>query len=305
MRYSIRYAVVNSQMTLPVACVIGSLFWLFGDITHWSRWTGWVVTMVTTVAVMEWNHRATLIRQRNRMASTTFIVLMTIAAFLQDWSPAMLATLCFVIANIILCYTFQSRKCQGLAYHAFVMLGIGSLFFPPLLYIIPFMIFSMGVQLRSLTWRSLVAALLGVLTPYWLYFVWHFCMGSLEGSFDFFLTAMAPRGISYATLTHKEVIVLIFTAFYASISMLDYIRTYYQDKLQTRMFIYTIFIQDVALMLMIIFLPHHFDGFMRLFIAASAPIIGHHLTLSRGTLVNWYFICTLAVTVILTIYTRV
>ena len=100
MRYSIRYAVVNSQITLPVACVIGSMFWLFGDITHWSRWTGWVVTMVTTVAVMEWNHRATLIRQRNRMASTTFIVLMTIAAFLQDWSPAMLATLCFVIANI-------------------------------------------------------------------------------------------------------------------------------------------------------------------------------------------------------------
>ena len=206
MRYSIRYAVVNSQITLPVACVIGSMFWLFGDITHWSRWTGWVVTMVTTVAVMEWNHRATLIRQRNRMASTTFIVLMTIAAFLQNWSPAMLATLCFVIANIILCYTFQSRKSQGLAYHAFVVLGIGSLFFPPLLYIIPFMIFSMGIQLRSLTWRSFVAALLGVLTPYWLCFVWHFCMSTTEGAFDFFLAAMAPRGISYAGLTHKEVI---------------------------------------------------------------------------------------------------
>ena len=113
MRYSIRYAVVNSQLTLPVACVIGSMFWLFGDITHWSRWTGWVVTMVTTVAVMEWNHRATLIRQRNRMASTTFIVLMTIAAFLQDWSPAMLSKAASVRAwRIMLLWCWVSAVCS-------------------------------------------------------------------------------------------------------------------------------------------------------------------------------------------------
>ncbi len=304
MAFSLRYAVTTSPATLPVAAVVGSLIWLLGGIGEGSRWAAWLVTLMTMFAVMDWNSRATLIRQRTRMASTTFIVLLTAFAFLEPWHPSMIAALCYVLAHIVLSYCYQEPKSQGMAYHAYILLGIGSFFFRPLLLLVPFFIFSQAVQLRAFTWRTLSASILGLLTPYWLVAAWNVVQGEWSGSVLWQSGDIDFGFFSWSALDGPRRLSLIFILIYIAIALVDYVRTYYQDKIRTRMFIYTIMVQLIGFGLMLLLLPSDFDSTFRLLCCAAAPLIGHHLTLARGRFVNWYFIITLTFLLALIIYTR-
>lgn len=305
MAFSLRYAVTTSPATLPTAAVVCSLVWLFGGIGEGMRWVAWLVTLITMFAVMHWNSQATLIRQRTRMASTSFIVLLTAFAFLEPWSPSMVAALCYVLTHIVLSHCYQNPKSQGWAFHAFLLLATGSLCFRPILLLAPFFILSMAVQLQTFTWRTFMAAIIGLATPYWLILAWNLTTGSgydiplwQAGDFTFGL-------ISPASLDTSRKLSLFFLLVYIAIAMLDYMRTYYQDKIRTRMFIYMIMVQLAGLGLMLLFLPSDFDSVMRLICCCAAPLIGHHLTLARGRFVRWYFIGTLTLVLLLIIYTRV
>lgn len=302
--FSLRYAVTTSPATLPTATVAGSLIWLFGGFGEGTRWGAWLVTILTMLAIMVWNNRATLIRQGTRMASTSFIMLLTAFAFLEPWDKSMIAALCYVLCHIALVYCYQDDKSQGMAYHAFLLLGTGSFFFRPLLLLTPFFLISLAVQMRALTWRSLCASILGLATPYWIVAAWGMLCGQREdgllwhtGDFSFGL-------FRWSALDGPRHAALLLLVFYIAITLIDYIRTYYQDKTRTRMFIYAIMVQFLGLGLMLLALPADFDAVMRLLCCAAAPLIGHHLTLARGRYVNWYFTGTLTLVLFLIIYTR-
>lgn len=304
MAFSLRYAVTTSPATLPTAAVMGSLIWLGGGLGEGTRWGAWFVTLLTMFAVMEWNSRATLIRQRTRMASTSFIALLTAFAFLEPWDVSMWAALCYVLTHIVLSYCYQDTKCQAKAYHAFMILGVGSFFFRPLWLLVPFFLLSLAVQMQALTWRSLCASLLGLGTPYWIVAAWGLLKRQdvshllwQQGDIAFGLT-------SWTALDGARKAALLFLLLYIAIALIDYVRTYYQDKISTRMFIYTIMVQLIGLGLMLISLPEDFDAVLRLTCCAAAPLIGHHLTLARGRYVNWYFTATLVLVVALTVFTR-
>lgn len=304
MAFSLRYAVTTSPATLPVAAVAGSLIWLGGSLGEGLSWGAWAVTMLTMLAVMDWNTRATLIRQRTRMASATFITLLTAFAFLEPWHMSMPAALCYVLSHIVLSYCYQDTKCQGKAYHAFILLGVGSMFFRPLLILLPCYIISMAVQLRALTWRSLAASFLGLLTPYWLVAAWCALQGDWHSPLLWREGDIAIGFFHWNTFDGPRQLSLLFLLAYIAIALADYVRTYYQDKIRTRMFVYTIMVQLAGLGVMLLLLPSDFDAVVRLLCCAAAPLIGHHLTLARGRYVNWYFLATLLLVVFLIVYTR-
>ncbi len=304
MHFSLRYAVTTSPATLPTAAVVGSAVWLLGGIGEGARWGAWLVTLLTMLAVMDWNSRATLIRQRTRMASTSFIALLTAFAFLEQWDKSMIGALCYVLAHIVFSFCYQDVKCQGKAFHAYLLLGLGSFFFRPLLLMMPFFLFSQAVHLRALTWRTLAAALLGMLTPYWLVAAWNMAHGSWTSNLLWRTGDIHFTWMRWSELDGSRQLALIFLLAYIAIALIDYVRTYYQDKIRTRMFLYTIMVQLIGLGLMIVALGHDYDSVLRLICCCAAPLIGHHLTLARGRFVNWYFTGTLVLVVVLTIVTR-
>ncbi len=304
MPFSLRYAITTSPATLPTTANVGSMIWLLGGLGEGMRWAAWFVTLLTMLAIMDWNSRATLIRQRTRMASTSFIALLTALAFLEPWNRSMLAALCYVVAHIVFSYCYQDTKCQGKAYHAFLLLGIGSFFFRPVLFLLPFFIISLAIQFRALTWRSLAASVLGVLTPYWLVVLWCTATGDWQADLLWRADDITLSWFSWSALDGPRRAALLFTLLYVGIALVDYIRTYYQDKFRTRMFIYTIMLQLVGIGLMLLVLSKDFDSTMRLLCCCAAPLIGHHLSLARGRFVNWYFSATLLLLLFLTIYTR-
>ena len=305
MPFSLRYAVTTSPATLPTVAVVGSVVWLGGGLGDGARWGAWLVTLLTMLAVMDWNSRATLIKQRTRMASTTFFALLTAFAFLEPWHASMVAALYYVAAHIVLSLCYQQPKSQGTAFHAFLLLGAGSFFFRPLLLLAPFFLISLGVHLRALTWRSLAASLLGLATPYWLVAAWQLAFGGgVEWDVLWRADELHFGLLRLASLDGARTASLFFLLLYVAIALVDYMRTYYQDKIRTRMFIYAIMVQLAGLGAMLLFLPADFDATLRLLCCAAAPLVGHHLTLARGRFVHWYFIATLALLLVLTVYTR-
>ena len=304
MAFSLRYAITTSPATLPTAAVVGSAIWLLGGLGEASRWAAWGITLLTMLAIMDWNSRATLIRQRTRMASTSFIVLLTAFAFLETWHQSMIAALCYVLTQIVLSYCYQDHKSQGKVYHAFMLLGIGTLFFRPLVWLTPLLLFSMAIHLRALTWRTGSAAILGLLTPYWLIVAWCAVRGEWSTQLLWTEGDMSWEWLHPNALDGKRIASLLFLFAYVLIALIDYVRTYYQDKIRTRMFIYSIMVQLVGLTLMMFPFGGDFDSILRLMCVCAAPLIGHHLSLARGRLVNWYFMLTLALILYLIIFTR-
>ena len=66
----------------------------------------------------------------------------------------------------IVLYTYRKRHAMGSYFMAFALMGVASLFVPQMLYLIPVLLLCCQFM-QSLYLRSALAALLGVLLPYW------------------------------------------------------------------------------------------------------------------------------------------
>lgn len=302
--FNLRYTVTTSPATLPAAALVGSFIWLLGGLGEGGRWGAWLISLLTMLALIGWNRRATLNRHRPRMTGALFFVLLTAFAFLETWNSSLMAVLCYVFCHIILIHCYQDDKSQGTAYHAFLLLGVSSFFFRPMLLLTPFFLVSLSVQTRALTWRLLCASLLGLATPYWIVAAWGLLHGQWMSDLLWQSGDISFGLLRWSALDNPRRAALLFLLAYIAIALIDYIRTYYQDKIRTRIFVYTVIVQLIGVGLMLFALPRDFDAVMRLLCCVAAPLIGHHLTLVRGRFVNWYFAGTLSLVLFLIFYTR-
>ena len=73
-----------------------------------------------------------------------------------------------------MCLLRKSSSCQlqCIIYYASLMLGLASLATPHILYFIPILWILMATHLLSLSWRTWLSSLFGLLTPYWFIAAW-------------------------------------------------------------------------------------------------------------------------------------
>lgn len=205
----------------------------------------------------------------------------------------MLAVVCFILSYLSLSRSYQKPRAEGETFNAFFLLGISSLMMPFLLMCGIFYYVSMAFQLRTLTWRTFMAGLLGVLAPYWIYAaiaVWqHNFMETLQTVLaDFQLTIPDYSALTFPQLVTFGLVVLLSLA-----GVFHFFHTAYNDKIRTRMIFYMITTQEFVLLLLLLAFPTYYSLLLRLLIFNSAPIVAHHLTLAKGRVANAWFHTTL------------
>ncbi len=290
---SFRKRVATGSFTLPVAAALALFVWLPTVVATSLSWLSLVVVVVITYLLVELNNRNALLRIRSRMVGTTFLALAAACPFFHSGEVSLLPSFTLAAAYFPLFATYQSPRSSGEAFQAALLIGVGSLVYPPLLCLNVFVLVALAVPLRALSGRTFMGVLFGSLLPY--YFV--AAIGAMEGClneiFIPYLDAFKFTLPDYRCLHITEIVSCCFTLLLALIGIVHFLRTAFNDKIRTRMFFDVLIVLEFVLILAVVLQPRRADVLMPLLIVNSSPIIAHHYALGRGRWLDIRFILVL------------
>ena len=294
--------VAGSRLTLPATSLYGLAIWLIGGLmTHqwWIQLVCFVLACYLMVLLTNFN---ALIRVYSRSISSAFIILSCVACFLFPSLEGNIVTLGLVASLTTLFATYQDRDAAGWIYYTFLILGLASVAMVHTLLLLP-IYWIMMVFLSSLSLRTFIASLLGVLTPYWvgiaavlvLYkgdpspFTNHFAPLTEIGFFSAYGSIPLAHYLTYAFLVTLTITGII-----------HFIRTSYYDKIRTRQLYYSIMFFDIVVLVFLPLFPQYYDFLFRPAIILTSPLIGHFVALTHTKVTNIAFYLILAAALLLT-----
>ena len=269
-----------------------------GSLPSYEEWASLACFVLTSYIMVELSNVNALIRVRSRMVTSTFIVLSAAAAFIIGPIPPVVTQLSFVAATLILFSTYQNRQAMGSTFFAFFFIGLATCTFVQTFLLVPVVWILMATQLQSLSWRSWLASLLGLLTPYWLMLPWLI----FEGDFTLWtnhierLTATFSRPLDFSDVTPGQAALFLLTIIIFAIGASHFWTHSYEDKIRIRLLYGFFAVMTMTCAVLLIFLPHYYATLMRLMLIFASPFAAHFFTLTSSRLTNVLFIIVLFAT---------
>lgn len=290
-------------MTMPAVTFYAMAVWLLcGGLTH-HWWWQLLCISITTYLMVELNNINALIRIFSRMVSSTFLTLLCSACFVFPALPETVMLTCMTAFILLLFLTYQDKEAAGLTYYAFLFLGVGSIAYIHVLFFLPLIWLLMMTHTMSLSWRTWMASLLGLLTPYWFYIPWIIYQRDYSAITNHFMALTVfeePFNLYGITDSQKATLGLVILL--AIIGTTHYIRKSYLDKIRIRMFYGFFIFMDLAALLFLLLQPQHFNAMLLLMIVNTSPLVAHFVALSSTRLTNITFMVLCAVSLLLTAY---
>lgn len=295
--------IAESRATLPWTAVICLLIWLVGGVITRGWWLQMGVAALAMLMMALLNNVNALIRIYSRMISCSFIVLMTMTAYLWPQLPVGMVALAVTTFYLLLFQTYQDKRAMGMIFYAYAMLGIGSIFWVQLLWLIPVFWILMATNILAFSGRTFFASILGLVLPYWFLSGYYFLTGQiamLGAHFADILNVGPLFALKLLDLHHFVTIGFVFLL--GILGIVHFLRNSYKDKIRIRMYYEAFIVVELVLMAAIIVFPKMADPIMALLITTTAPLIGHFLALTHTKLTNITFFVILAIVAALTLY---
>lgn len=293
--------IAGSRTSLPVALIYGTVVWLLAGLVQERLLVQYGCFILSVLLIMKMNNKNLLIRIFSRSVSVTFIFLFCAAIFLfHSWKGG-IAQVCTIASLLLLYDCYQDDTTIGLSYYIFLLLGIGSLFDLQVFFYVPVFWIMMKIIVYSLSWRTFLTSLLGLITPYWLLAGW--AMFHYRGLFITRLTEFViPDSITFSygfdSIPPLQMAFIIFTVFLFIISSIHFIQKSYLDKIRVRQLYYSFMLLALYSILLIFLLPENEGLAVRMLIVTTSPLFGHFTALTNTKLSNLTF-CILSVAIIL------
>ena len=296
--------IAESGLLLPLAAVITLGVWLLSGLVEHAWWGQLVCFVVTTYLLVELSNSNALLRVRSRMVSSTFLALSCASCPLLGSLPGGIVQLCTAAATIILFRTYQDKEAPGWNFYAFLCIGLSSLVFVQTLYFVPLVWLLMASHLQSLSWRSWIASLIGLLTPYWfamLYFLYIQDFTPVVAHFSQ-LTQLPFPGSSLYNIHFSLISFYVLVLVLAITSAVHFWYRSFEDKIRIRQLFGYFIAMSFFVLLMLALQPQHSDMLMRMLLVFVSPLIAHFFTTTSSKLTNVFFIVTLVLVSLLTVF---
>ena len=214
-----------------------------------------------------------------------------------------LVQVCFIVFFILLFSTYQNKNAVGQVFAAFFCLGMASMAFPHIVFMLPMCWFLLAVYMLAMSVKTFLASLFGFSVPYWFLSAYSVYTGRFMLVPHHFETiAVFGQVGNVASLGLNRVAMLCWVVLLALTGAVHFLRYSYQDKIRTRMeyeaFMLTVFVITLFLVLQ----PQHFDTLMRLLMVVTAPLVGHFIALTHSKLSNISFLFMVLATLLLTAF---
>lgn len=299
--------VAESNFTLPLMTLYGIGVWVASGLVAHHWWGQLACFAVSVYLMIELSNSNALLRVRSRMVSSTFIALSCLLCGQFGSLSGGIVQLCMVAAIIILFRTYQHRQLPGLVYYAFLCIGLGTTVFARLFYFVPVLWLLMATQLQSLGWRSWLASLLGLATPYWFGSLWFIYQQDFAPLGDHFAQlAQVATGSDYLSallsLSIGQSAAFVLTMVLTLMGMMHFWYMSFEDKIRIRLLYGFFAVLCLLSALFLLLQPQHYDVLMRLVIVSGSPFVAHYFTLTHSRFTNIMFCVALVLTLVLMLF---
>ena len=324
MKRRLQNRIAESSVTLPAVCIVTLLLW-------WMPWKGYslvhlggvLVCALTAYVLIETDSVHALLRIRSRMISCLFLLLMAVCRFMHPINSETILQLCMAVTYYFLLRTYEHHHPEGSTFHAFLLLSVGSLVWPPLLLLTPVLIWNQGIFMRSLHWNSFCAAILGLLLPYVLWgtvltgkMVFSILTTPVSDTPLDGITAFTPivqhaaaviapfqepllwppAIVSWTYHHPSECFALSVVLLVGLTGFIHYIRKSYDDKIRVRMCHYSFMLMQAVILFWLLLQPQYFPQLFPLFLLMTVPAAAHFVALTHTWFSNaWVVLLTLLI----------
>ena len=295
--------IAESGLTLPVMSVYGLGVWMASGLVSHGWWPQLACFVLSVYLMAEMNNAFSLLRVRSRMVSGVFIALMCTMTFTFASLECSLLQLLAIAALLLLLSTYQDKQALGRIYYSFLILGLASLTFVQVLWLVPLLWLLTGTQLQAQSWRGLLASLTGLATPYWFLCVWFIYQRDFTPLTDHFagVGSFAPLHYDLAAIGLGRLLPFVLIAVLTVTGIVHFWRNSIDEKIRIRL-LYGLFAWlTLAVLLVVALQPQHYDPLMRLAVITASPLIAHFLTLTSSKITNIAFFAIAAITLAVTI----
>ena len=296
--------IAESRLTLPVISLYGTGVWLLCGIIQQQWWVQFACFGLAALLMVILNNQNALIRIYSRSVSAAFIIITCAACYLFPLAVGTIVQLSLVASLLTMYQTYQDKESVGLTFYTFLILSIGSVIEVRALWFVPVYWIIMSAFIYSLSIRTFLASILGIILPYWCISAWLLWME--KGDFSYFTSHFTPLTefqlpYDYTSLAPTHVAVFAFLVILAATGIIHFFRTSFNDKIRTRQIFYSFMFINLVTTVFLIIQPQTEDIMLRGMIITTSPIIGHFVSLTNTRITNIAFCAILAVSLILTV----
>ena len=181
--------------------------------------TGLLLVVLIAFILNRINDIEMLIRERTRLVFMFFVLLISTNAGILPFSEKTIILLCFVFMIHEIFNTYQLPEATGKLFNVGVLIGLTGLFMPQALWYIPLVWIGM-YQFYSLSLRSFLASLIGILIIYWFVLAWCVWTHDFSMFVSFFSSLMdfelffIFRSFRYDHISFVMIVILLFLSFF-------------------------------------------------------------------------------------------
>lgn len=279
--------IAQSRWALPITIIYGLVVCLTVELMGYGQWMTFALLLVATLMMAELNNGYSLIRIYSRMVSCSFMVMITMSLTLFESVTVAVVMVAFIAFLLLIFRAYQNPGAVGWVFYAFVALGISSIVFSKSLLFVPVLWVIMAVNVLCFSPRTLIASLLGIITPYWFVAAWLIYQGNISYLGTHFLSALQfGTPFQFSILNIHQLLTFAFVLVLAVIGGVHFFLYSYQDRIRIRLMYETFVVLDACAVIFAILQPQYFDEMLGMSIVTTATLIGHFLALTHSRLSN-------------------
>lgn len=275
--------IAHSRASLPVMAAYALLVCgACGAVEH-RMWAQVLLLFFSTLLVVELERTGMLYRFYSRMASCVFLAMTTMATFLFPSIKGAGVGLSLLAFHLLAFQAYQDNRSVGWLFYAFFALSMGSILFPQLLFFVPLFWLLTATLLSALSWRTLLASLLGLATPYWLMAGYAASQGTLPTLATHFQSLVTfGQPFDFSCLDSHQLATGAGVVLMGMGGAAHFLHTSHRDKVRTRMVYEWFIITLLATIAFALACPEHYDQLLRIATLCAAPLTGRFVALARG-----------------------
>lgn len=286
-----------ATLILAVLLLVASRFYVGGlDVDGWILAGGCIAIAFILQRISDTNG---LIRVRSWMMPTVYLLLSTASHFVLKLEMALLCVPFYAIAIFFLLQSYQEVHAERWIFPSFFFLGIGCLFFHPLIWMIPVFLIVIMMQLHNMSMRILSSGILALLIIIEFTFIYLYVTNQSELVQSLLPDLLMFRLPALTSLKLNEILCFIIIMFLYIMAVVHFFSTSYDDKIQTRICFNILIFLNFAVLALFIFRPQDVNVTMQLLLFGISPIIAHYFILSRGVIANILFVYSIILLILL------
>lgn len=296
----------TSRLSWPIAAMTSLLFWFIAWIEDNVTVLPIAMLLITGLQMMWMNHLFALIRIFSRMIASSFIVFTTAMIIVPDIGglqfEATFLQFCLICFLILFFSCYQYPKAQGVILYAFLMIGLASLAFKQILFIVPILWLLTGFCMVTFSTKIWLSSIFGIGLPYLFVFTYYMMVGTPSEEMTLLHNWEFCKAFSFSGISTTAIVSFSATSLLSTLGIVHLIREGHKDKVRTRM-MYQIFIAiAVFSFAMTLIQPAHIIQYTALQLISTSAMVGRFFAMTDSKQSNITFITITVLSYLLTIY---